>query len=536
MSPRLLRPRSAAVAGDSDVINYIAAVEIADGQQLEQGVKDAIRDFILGCKTDGIWSAIKASCILMGARTLSGALTPLVGAAPTNNNFVSADYNRKTGLVGNASTKSLNSNRNNNADPQNSFHAAVWVATAATTANQAYVGAGAATNETGASNFGRGNISGGSTFFRCRASLATEIAGAPTGFIGVARSISSEFTYRFNSGTATLTIVSQTPTSANLFVFSSTNTAFPTNARLAYYSIGESLTLATLDSRLTTLYNAIGAAIVPQVSNAEAQDWLNRVYDNGGTVSQTTANAVNTFCNSIDAAGIRDKFYRLNLFCGDQLAAALVPLYRAESRTASARGNSTDTNNGPFVSGDYNNTGASSGLKGNGTSKFLNTGVNGNTLNGNNLHYGFGLRSTQTGGAAYRALGGVYDGVFPGGFVYDMSVRRNDPGNHSSFGRTQASDTAGEQVSSSSLAVGDLVMAYPSFYRNGSASGATATASGNYPSAHPIYIFALNQANTTVNYTDSRMNWYSIGLTMTAAQVLSFTNAVAAFNTALSRT
>jgi len=66
---------------------YIAAVEAADGQALESGVKTAITNFVAGCRADGIWNAIKASCILAGARTLSGALVPLVGTAPTNFNF-----------------------------------------------------------------------------------------------------------------------------------------------------------------------------------------------------------------------------------------------------------------------------------------------------------------------------------------------------------------------------------------------------------------------------------------------------------------
>jgi hypothetical protein len=272
-------------------------------------------------------------------------------------------------------------------------------------------------------------------------------------------------------------------------------------------------------------------------THPEAQVWRNAVIANGGTVSGSTLNAVSRFCRSIDAAGIRDKFYRLNLFCGDGLTAALVPLYRAESRTATARGNTTDTNNGPFVSADYNNTGSSSGLQGNGTSKFLDTGVNMNTLNSDNLHLGFGLRATQTGSPSFRSLGGTFNGVFPGGFAVDMSVRRNNDNRHCIFGLVAtASRTAGENVQAAPLGVGDVMMAYPSFYRNGSAAGDTATAFDNYPSAHPIYIFALNQANTTVNYTDARMNWYSIGLTMTAAQVLAYYNAIAAFNTALSRT
>jgi hypothetical protein len=73
---------------DPDAKAYIAAVETADGQALEPAIRTAYDQFIRGCKSDGIWDAIKASCILAGARSLSGALVPLVGAAPTNNNFV----------------------------------------------------------------------------------------------------------------------------------------------------------------------------------------------------------------------------------------------------------------------------------------------------------------------------------------------------------------------------------------------------------------------------------------------------------------
>ena len=40
-----------------------------------------------------------------------------------------------------------------------------------------------------------------------------------------------------------------------------TNQPFPTDARLAFYSIGESLDLALLDARVTALINAIAAAI-----------------------------------------------------------------------------------------------------------------------------------------------------------------------------------------------------------------------------------------------------------------------------------
>ena len=114
---------------DADATAYLTAVQAADGQVLEPAVRLAVNSFIKGCKADGIWTAIKASCILAGARTLTGALIPLVGTVPTNFNFVSGDYNRETGLVGDGSTKYLDSNRANNADPQNSNHNTCWVST-----------------------------------------------------------------------------------------------------------------------------------------------------------------------------------------------------------------------------------------------------------------------------------------------------------------------------------------------------------------------------------------------------------------------
>jgi len=86
---------------------------------------DAIDAFIVGCKDDAIWDAIKACCIMAAWDGLSGCLVPLKGTAPTNNNFVSGDYDRETGLVGDGATKYLDSNRASNDDPQNNAHLAL---------------------------------------------------------------------------------------------------------------------------------------------------------------------------------------------------------------------------------------------------------------------------------------------------------------------------------------------------------------------------------------------------------------------------
>jgi hypothetical protein len=248
---------------DPDAAVYVAAVEAADGEALETATKVAIHSFVKGCKADGIWPAIKASCILAGARTLTGALVPLVGAAPTNFNFVSGDYNRKTGLVGDGSTKYLDSNRNNNADPQDSNHNAVYVSSAGQSgALGIYIGAGETAS--GANNLGRSGGTPTDFIFRNRASntslFVSANQGAATGFAGASRSNASNFVGRVGGSNSTFTHPSGAVSSFQVFIFKRESAGI-TNARLAFYSIGESLNLALLDARVTDLINAFAAAI-----------------------------------------------------------------------------------------------------------------------------------------------------------------------------------------------------------------------------------------------------------------------------------
>jgi hypothetical protein len=250
---------------DPDAEAYIAAVEAADEAEspgvgaLETATKVAIHSFVKGCKADGIWPAIKASCILAGARTLTGALVPLVGAAPTNVGglFLSGDYNRKTGL-GDASntTKYLNSNRNNNADPQNNNHNAFY-ATSFPSGTQAYMGADAPTFSVGTNNIGRT-----SNFFlrnRSSASVSRNVPAAPA-LIGATRASPGSFITCVSGVSQTHLQASETTFNGNVTIFA-TGGAIPSASKLAFYSIGESLDLALLDARVTDLINAFAAAI-----------------------------------------------------------------------------------------------------------------------------------------------------------------------------------------------------------------------------------------------------------------------------------
>jgi hypothetical protein len=260
MNPRLLRPTQGGFSSpDADARAYLAAVRIADGSNLEPAVAKAISDFVIGCKADGIWDAIKASCILMGARTLNGVLTPLKGAAPTSNAFVgdSTDYNRKTGLLGNASTKYIDTNRNNNADPQDSKHIAVFVTTLGTSP-RAFIGMGGGSS--GATNLYRLTANE----IRLNSGSSNQWGTATVGLTGASRAASTGLTGRSNGTNTTITRDSQSPASGNIFVFAQNVSNIPqqpSDARIAFYSIGESIDLSPLDTRVSALFTAIGAAI-----------------------------------------------------------------------------------------------------------------------------------------------------------------------------------------------------------------------------------------------------------------------------------
>jgi hypothetical protein len=249
---------------DTDAAAYITAVETADGQALEEKTKIAIDNFVLGCKAGRHlerhqgelhlgWCANSARCPDAAGRH-----------CPTSFNFVDGDYNRKTGLVGNGSTKYLDSNRNNNADPQNSNHLSVYATTLQTAGvfgvyigSRVEVGVSFLSTWIGRSGLSPANVIGSS---RGTGVVITATGlGDGAGFIGLSRANSTNASIRAKAATQVSAESTTTPADANVYVFqrNSSDGSFQfTDARLAFYSIGESLDLALLDARVTDLINA----------------------------------------------------------------------------------------------------------------------------------------------------------------------------------------------------------------------------------------------------------------------------------------
>lgn len=247
---------SAVFRFDIDALAYINSVEQADMQSLEQNVKLAINDFVIGCKKDNIWDAIKSSCILAGARTLQGALVPLKGVSPTNVDFVSSDYSRVNGLQGDGITKVLNSNINGGSLIENDVSVGVWVSLS---------GSGAFLGQSNGGDRGVINFVSGIYSYACRLQNSINDTVSVSGplLIGLKamnRSSYSEYVVRSNSIDTSVIRESNGKYFANIQVFGR-NAGLRYNGRLSFYFIGNSLNLSLLDSRITNLINAYNELI-----------------------------------------------------------------------------------------------------------------------------------------------------------------------------------------------------------------------------------------------------------------------------------
>lgn len=274
-------------------------------------------------------------------------------------------------------------------------------------------------------------------------------------------------------------------------------------------------------------------------THPEARDWVSRVVANGGTVSSSTGKAVDQFCRDIDAtSGLRAAILRLNLFCGNNLNACLVPLYRAASLTASVLGNTTDTNNN-FVSGDFQETGSGGGLKGNGSTKYLNTGFSTSLFaSQTNVHLSAsGTSFDGTGGGNQTFIG---SDVGTGSQVCSLDENLDYLGDVRAF-RSGSGFPVGSVASTTNAAseshfIGTRTSSTASrLYRGGSQVTLNTASLTPTSSTQAFFVFAIPSSGSPVSYSSGRFRMYSIGNGLTAAQALAFSNAVIAFNTTLGR-
>jgi hypothetical protein len=195
---------------------WIDAVQAADGQALEPAVITAMVDLIEGIKTDySGFADFESMLIMAGPRTLAGALVPFRGPAPTNDGFVSGDYDRRAGFSGGGNGKSIATNYSFSADRRTSHHVVFNTHSGSAGSWLIYF--------TNASNFSLSQTTGtvsvqqnGSVVSDIRVSSARNTLTAPQstlvtqtgyntppGFRGIQRLIDTEFTVLGTSATST---------------------------------------------------------------------------------------------------------------------------------------------------------------------------------------------------------------------------------------------------------------------------------------------------------------------------------------------
>ena len=252
---------SQALPTDADALDYLARVKAADGAGVEVGVATAVNAFFRDLKaTPGLFDAIKASCILCGARTITGALVPLAGDAPTSNGFVSGDYSRTNGITGDG-TSYLDTGRTQNSDPQNDVHISVFITASKTAADVRHAG----TTDTSALSYLLLYEDNSLTGAYVSSSTITNVSNR-TGInlVGGTRDSSLQQTARVDGVSNTTAVASIAPSTLNSYVFCRNLNGSPnafSDATIAFYSIGTAVDLEALETAVSKLITAIGNAL-----------------------------------------------------------------------------------------------------------------------------------------------------------------------------------------------------------------------------------------------------------------------------------
>lgn len=258
-------------------------------------------------------------------------------------------------------------------------------------------------------------------------------------------------------------------------------------------------------------------------TDPDARLWASAVTANGGTYTEATLAAVSIFCASAKLAGYWDKLNRINLFCGNELAAALVPLKVGGGFPLDANVN--------FVGVDY---ALATGLTGDFANKYLNTGlVPSASLTLNDTHLAVYNR------AASSVWGGAHIGAnkTAAAIYFEMLAPFTD---NQFYSRAYTAAVPGGAINTGvaapyGLMVGSRTAANShAIYKNGIQLASNAGAGGALPE-YPIFVFARNSTGLADTHTGHPLGGYSIGAGLTAGEVAAYTTHMEAFQDALGR-
>jgi hypothetical protein len=259
---------------------------------------------------------------------------------------------------------------------------------------------------------------------------------------------------------------------------------------------------------------------LPRGWRSETLQYADNIAANGGSITQASLVAIDSFVRACQTAGIWSKFIEVGPFAGSNLNAAMVKLvYQPAAGSV--------LTNSSFVSSDYVETGANGGLNSDGT-KFLNTNVQATTLPDNG-HLSFYLREDIASGSNKGFLGAL-DGsnqYWIGSLTPGVTVDCRYGGLilASVSGPCTKGFYTGVRENSTTL----------TYYRDAVSIATNSSAAGTTKPAYPMHAWGFNSSGTSGGRVNARGSFYSIGQALTSTEVLALHNAVRNLQSALNR-
>jgi len=295
---------------------------------------------------------------------------------------------------------------------------------------------------------------------------------------------------------------------------------------LAFAALG--LAPATTSTAATVVIDSFRIASAPTSADADVQDWIDRIYADGGTVSQAAVNNVEDFVTEAKADGYWTTFRRLNLFVGDDIAYLhpLVDTLGSAKDAVSGAGITYAESTGPVTDGaSYIDTGYTPTTETGGLSVYMGTATTADTT----VRIPMGCR--DAGSAEFFRIS--HNAAAGGGGDADAGRGRwGDASSSLDAGTNTAGVTAAmwhiNRESTTSLKM----------YKNGAQIGTTITGAATPATpSQSVWLFGSNNGGSLGASLEASaaIRGYGIHDLMTDAQVASYYTDLHAFNTAMGR-
>ncbi len=348
---------SAGGAFSAEAQNYFDRLDTA-GDTTYVDYKQPLANYIdsLVALGGAYWDTMESAASFVGVG-IQGITVPLRDGMPviTENNFVAGDLNQLTGLKGDASTKYLSTGVLDNDVGQNDYSMSSWVTDPVYLDNAYWMGSARIAH--------RSSSTSSVVKFSTNNNSSSQINVTPDtadNFIGQVRTVGTEYDWFINTNSGNFVKASLAPTGLGISVFAYSAGTSPNASRIATYHYGPALDLATLQGLQATLL----AEIAGVGFSTEAADYFGRLLNAGDKTFLAYRQPLANYIDSLVTLGgaYWDTMESAASFVGVGIQGVTVPLKSTMS---------TLTNNN-FVAGDLDQL---TGLKGNTSSKYLNTNV-----------------------------------------------------------------------------------------------------------------------------------------------------------------